>query len=123
VGVAWLGVTYYLELDAIQQTLGRIGRWASGTVLVLDYFVPPDEWVSCGPDVAATMRVAAEMREIDGEPWVPYFTADEMTRVLEEGGFGEVEHLAPDAMRQNYGVDPKLCVDAAVRVATATVAG
>jgi methyltransferase (TIGR00027 family) len=88
--VSWLGVTVYLTRLAISETLAILGRLAAGTEIVLDYLVPAEMRDSDGRTYAElVMPIAAQQ----GEPWLTFFTPDEMTVMLNESGFDAVAHV------------------------------
>lgn len=87
--VSWLGVTMYLTREAIGETLGVVGGFAAGTEIVTDYMLSPDL-----RDAAAQQYVegVAPASAEYGEPWVSVFHPEEITSLLEQHGFGLVEH-------------------------------
>ena len=119
--VAWLGVTYYLDLTAIRDTLERVGRWPSGTTIVFDYFLPEREWDKAGADVAATMRFTGHLRELEGEPWLSYFTPDELNALLRPAGFTSIAHFTPADIKKTYLADVPLKYESALNIVRASV--
>lgn len=93
--VSWLGVTYYLALDAVRQTLGTIASWAPDTHVVFDYFLPRDTWP---PD----MHVQAVDYAALGEPWITWWTDDEVDRLLTDCGLETVELLTTTDIIKRY---------------------
>ncbi|MEV5704424.1 SAM-dependent methyltransferase [Actinoallomurus sp. NPDC052274] len=87
--VNWLGVTMYLTPEAIGDTLAAVGRLAPGSEIVLDYTLVPEL-----RDAAAQMYADAvsSMSAEQGEPWLSVFRPEEMSALLEERGFGLIEH-------------------------------
>ncbi|MFC8043217.1 class I SAM-dependent methyltransferase [Nocardia sp. NPDC057353] len=100
----WLGVIVYLPRAAIDDTLGYIaGRKAD---LVFDYPVPPS------PEVCARAeRVAAA-----GEPWLSYFTADEMRTLLEGFGFTLLEDRPAGELLGEYGAPTAHPIGSGIRL-------
>jgi methyltransferase (TIGR00027 family) len=88
--VSWLGVTMYLTQAAISQTLAEIGGFAPGTQLVTDYMLPAALRDDTGNAYAGLVAPAAAER---GEPWLTFLAPDDMSILLEEHGFGAVEHV------------------------------
>jgi methyltransferase (TIGR00027 family) len=96
---SWLGVTMYLTPDAIDQTLSATARGAAGTRVVLTYN-QPDRVLD-----NHAVRVTSAMRSIAGrfgEPFVTFFTRDEIDALLREHGFDEIEHIGRDNARTRY---------------------
>jgi methyltransferase (TIGR00027 family) len=88
--ISWLGVTMYLTRAAIGQTLAVIGRFAPGTEVIADYMLPAGMRDEAGDSYAQqVMPVAAQ----HGEPWLTFLSADDMSGLLEEHGFGSIEHI------------------------------
>ena len=77
--VSWLGVTMYLEENAIDATLTVIGGCAPGSEIVVDYMLPAG-WRDAAGDTYADLVGQASAEQ--GEPWRSLFTPDEMTAVL-----------------------------------------
>jgi methyltransferase (TIGR00027 family) len=100
---AWLGVTVYLTLEAIIDTLRFIAAVPGGEV-VFDYGEP----LSAFPDGEARARQAAraERAAAMGEPWITRFVPAELAAALQQLGFDELEDLGPAQIsRRFYGVD------------------
>jgi O-methyltransferase involved in polyketide biosynthesis len=88
--VSWLGVTVYLTRAAIGATLDVVAGFAPGTELILDYMVPAQMRDTDGQSYAElVMPVTAER----GEPWLTFLTPQDMCTLLEDRGFGRVEHI------------------------------
>jgi methyltransferase (TIGR00027 family) len=88
--VSWLGVIMYLDQDAIGRALSFLASCAPGTELIADYMLPAgmrDESGNVYVDLVAP--VAAER----GEPWLSFFTPDEMTAMLAGHGFGAARQV------------------------------
>lgn len=90
--VSWLGVTMYLTREAIDAVLATVVRFAAGSTLILTFAEPRD-----GADPIADRAARA------GEPWLSYFTQDELATVLRGQGFSDVRFLSrDDAFRRYY---------------------
>ncbi|MCE5270534.1 class I SAM-dependent methyltransferase [bacterium] len=92
---SWLGVCMYLERAAIESTLRSVAAFPPGSRIVLT-FLPPEaraqlSFSQLGVHVAGL-----------GEPFVSFFTRDEMQALLEGAGFSRVEFLTPEAARERY---------------------
>ncbi|WP_062987708.1 class I SAM-dependent methyltransferase [Nocardia anaemiae] len=101
----WLGVIMYLTRDAILDTLRFVAGQAIPVRLVFDYLYPasgstPEEM---GERTARADRVAAV-----GEPWLSFFTADDIANVLQETGFDRVDDRdAPNLIAGYLGIEPR----------------
>lgn len=93
---SWLGVTMYLTLEAIEAVLSTVVGFPKGSQIVLTYAQPrePGE-----PNPLAEGAAAA------GEPWISYFTPEELTALLDRVGFTDVKHLARDEAIARYYAD------------------
>lgn len=93
---SWLGVTMYLTLPAIEAVLDTVAGFAAGSAIVLTFAQPVQSEEDHG--VARLAEGAAAM----GEPWVSYFTPDEMTRLLSRHGFADVQFPSRDDLLARY---------------------
>jgi methyltransferase (TIGR00027 family) len=88
--VSWLGVTMYLTKETIGETLGAIGRLATGTEIIADYMLPTGMRDPAGETYA---ELVAPVAAQGGEPWLSFFAPDEMSALLELNGFGSAAHV------------------------------
>lgn len=96
---AWIGVTMFLTLSAIAETLDVIAGCAHGTRVVLTYNQPQDQLAGIGAETqAALTRVVDTM----GEPMITFFTPANIEELLRQHGFGEFVHVGPDEARALY---------------------
>jgi methyltransferase (TIGR00027 family)/deazaflavin-dependent oxidoreductase (nitroreductase family) len=95
----WLGVSYYLTLEAFRDTLRDVASFtASGGRLVFDY-MDPAVIEGTTPHVGA--RRAAEWVAKRGEPYLLGFNPVEARAELERAGFALVEQLSlPELARR-----------------------
>jgi methyltransferase (TIGR00027 family) len=89
---SWLGVTMYLEVDAIDAVLRSVAAFPPGSEIVLTFATPP------GDSPSPFDRRAASL----GEPWESYFEPDELEAKLRGAGFSEVEFLLPEKAEAMY---------------------
>jgi methyltransferase (TIGR00027 family) len=89
--ISWLGVTQYLTLDAITETLRWAGERPAGSEIVLTYLESNAQ--------ATDLRVRMAQT---GVAVLSDFTTGEMTALLEEGGFSLIEHLSPEDAERRY---------------------
>jgi methyltransferase (TIGR00027 family) len=81
--VSWLGVSMYLTDEAVAASLAAIGGLAAGSELVMEYALPPRLRDETGQAYAEfALRVAEER----GEPWLSFFTPEQLSDLLEANG-------------------------------------
>lgn len=81
---SWLGVTMYLEPEAVTRTLQYVARRPAGSAIVFDYAVPPDTLTTLRRFAyrALLLRVARA-----GEPWRAFYTPAALAAQLAGLGF------------------------------------
>jgi methyltransferase (TIGR00027 family) len=94
--VSCLGVLAYLNLEAVQKVFKSVARIPAGSSFVLA-FAPKGLYGTVGGKSEAAERAAEH-----GEPWLTYFTAEEVEALLKGCGFLEVEFLAPSEAAERY---------------------
>ncbi|MGW4093116.1 class I SAM-dependent methyltransferase [Nocardia sp. NPDC004750] len=98
----WLGVVMYLTRASVDDTLRYIAGHAAAAEVVFDYLYPPS---SAPHDVVADDRQArADRVAAVGEPWLSFFTAEEIRDALLSFGFTRVEDRAATELLSAYGV-------------------
>ncbi|WP_214318253.1 class I SAM-dependent methyltransferase [Nonomuraea sediminis] len=120
--VSWLGVAMYLTREAITATFASVARFAPGSELVMEYALPPELRDEQGTAYAEFALPAAAER---GEPWLSFFTPDDLSALLDRHGLKTAEHVrqadcvAPELWDRRDALRPAdLC-----RLARATVTG
>ena len=99
---SWIGVTMYLTLAAIEATLETVAACPPGSRIVLTYNLPLSALEGQGRAIGSRMsRSAGEV----GEPWLSYFTRDEVEALLRRCGFGEIDHFGPAEAIRTYFAD------------------
>ena len=100
---SWLGVTYYLTMGAIRETLDRIAAGAApGSLLLLDYKLPTS-------DLPLPARAVAD--QLDrfvtrlGEPMVSTFTALALQEELRRVGGQQLDSVPPHEQACRYLAD------------------
>jgi methyltransferase (TIGR00027 family) len=88
--VSWLGVSMYLTDDAVAATLAAVGGLAAGTELVMEYALPPELRDDAGAAYAGFALPVAEER---GEPWLSFFTPEQLSSLLEAQGMTAAEQV------------------------------
>jgi methyltransferase (TIGR00027 family) len=96
---SWLGVTQYLTRSAIDVTLRFVRSMPKGSELVTEYILPPDRW---SPDELQYLDLVVEAVKELGEPWLTYFTSEELSDHLRELGFSDAKTLTPEIALARY---------------------
>jgi methyltransferase (TIGR00027 family) len=94
-----LGVTQYLNRQAVDALLGFASSLNAGSEIVFS-FVPTDDDLK-GEDVQIAAD-AAERNIAIGEPWKTRLDSRGLVERLTHLGFSEVFHLTPELARQRY---------------------
>ena len=96
----WLGVTQYLNQEAVRRTLGEVAAFSTArSTLVLEFIAPPNTLTT---EEAALLTSTAEGAAKVGEPFISFFTADDMQHALTQAGFTSVEHFGPAEAFDRY---------------------
>jgi methyltransferase (TIGR00027 family) len=96
---SWLGVTQYLTKESIDATLRFVLSTPKGSEIVMEFILPPGSWTleEKGYLTQVVQRVA-EMTE----PWLSFFTPEEISQRLTLLGFSGVSLLTPDDAEARY---------------------
>ena len=94
---SWLGVTYYLSVEAIDTMLSALSPLcADGSTLVFDY---PDENFFDAPEKRVQNTIM--MAKAGGEPMQSAFSYGALEKLLEKHGFLIYELLTPDDIQRD----------------------
>ena len=94
---SWLGVTYYLSLEAVDKTVAELSLLcADGSMLVFDY---PDENFFNASEKRVQNTIM--MAKAGGEPMKSAFSYGELEKLLQKHGFLIYELLTPDDIQRN----------------------
>lgn len=88
---SWLGTTQYLTREAVLSTIGEIAALASPGSEVVVQFIAPASTIS--QEDAAVANTLAERSARGGEPWLSYFTPDDMEQIFRQVGCKQLEHF------------------------------
>jgi O-methyltransferase involved in polyketide biosynthesis len=98
--VLWLGVTPYLEEEAIYATLGELARFPGGVEIAFDYANPPDAIEDA--NTRAFHREMAAHVAASGEPFRCYLVTDALHARARALGYVEIEDLDRAALVARY---------------------
>ena len=90
--ISWLGVTQYLSPDSVSNTLRWAAGCAPGSEIILTFVAP-------GPEAEAEKALLAAHLKVD---FATFFTPDQMTGLLREVGFRQIEHFAAEQVNKVY---------------------
>lgn len=88
---SWLGVTMYLTEPAIDAVLRTIASYPTPSEIVFSFAQPADR------ETPRDTPTLAERAASVGEPWLSYFTPEQIEQKLRGFGFACVEFLTPEA--------------------------
>lgn len=89
--VTALGLTMYLDPQAVAGLLAQVAGWPGGAELVADHLLPADG--QAAREYAAGVGTAVAD---GGEAWRSAFTAQQMGALCLQAGFGQVRTLRPE---------------------------
>lgn len=117
---AWLGVTMYLELPAIEAVLRYVAERPRGSEIVFDYITRPESFGTIGRWFFR--RRAKQVAKL-GEPWITFFDPGDLRALLLRTGFKTIEDLGAEELNARYFANrrDRLWVAPAVRVASVRV--
>ena len=97
---SWFGVTYYLKMESIKETLTSISSYmAPGSAVMFDYLADP-KLTPCG--FIRMYEETANFVAKTGEPWLSSFIPDKLPGFLGDLGYEIVNHLKPKEVGYRY---------------------
>ncbi len=96
---SWLGVTMYLESDAVLSILREVAALPPGSGIVFDYQLLPSLLNPLEKMVLSQMAARVAER---GEPWKSAFDPAQLADALRGIGFTTLDDLGPDQLNQRY---------------------
>jgi methyltransferase (TIGR00027 family) len=96
---SWLGVTVYLNRDAVIETLKCVAGLPRGSEIVFDYRVPASLLNPIELVIAEYLRGLITM---EGEPWVSSFEPAAFQHELRALGFSTVDDCGPAELNARY---------------------
>ncbi|MFX0581329.1 class I SAM-dependent methyltransferase [Nocardia nepalensis] len=114
----WLGVVMYLTRETILDTLRFVAGQATPVQVVFDYLYPAS---ASAPEDAPERTARADRVAAIGEPWLSFFTAEEIADLLRETGFDRVDDRdAPNLVAGYLGIPPRPSATVSPHVLCAT---
>lgn len=117
--VSWIGVTMYLTLRAVEQTLATLAEFAGGSRIVISYDLPATALTGLQLEVRESLAtLVADL----GEPFRTTFERDEVESLVRRMGFDAIAHFSPaDAVRDYFGGVSNFPVGGSQRLLAATI--
>ncbi len=97
--VASAGVSMYLTVDAIEQTLRQIAGLAAGSTLMMTFLLAPE---LLGPAERAGLAATERAARAAGTPFLSLFTPSRLLGLARAAGFTHVEHVAGADLAERY---------------------
>jgi methyltransferase (TIGR00027 family) len=101
---SWMGVTMYLTPEAMTEVLDALAHLGTGTTVVANFALPPDECDELG---LAAARSAASLVASVGEPVVATYRRGDVAPLFRAAGFNQVELLDAVELSRRYLRDHK----------------
>lgn len=118
--VSWIGVTMYLTLEAVEQTLATLAAFANRSRIVISYDLPAASLTGLQREVRDSL---ASLVSDLGEPFITTFEPERAEALVRRIGFDAVTHFGPaDAVHRYFGGGSNFPVGGSQRLLTATVA-
>ena len=96
---SWLGVTMYLQEEAIDAVLRTVAGFPAKSEIVLTFTQPPD--LLSGRESKLHSFLAKAVHQ-SGEPFVSYFTCAAIEEKLHNAGFKKIAFLSDEEADQRY---------------------
>jgi methyltransferase (TIGR00027 family) len=96
---AWLGVTMYLQEDAVYAVLQDIAGMPPASGIIFDYAVSKSEMSLLGRLMVAVVN--RRLKRIS-EPWVTFLSPEMLAAKLRSLGFHEIRDLGSDELNARY---------------------
>ena len=99
---SWLGVTPYLSVDAIEETLRTMSSCAPGSEVVFTY-APPQ--ILLDEDDRESVAIVAREAERSTEPLRSFFVPEEIVEIVARCGLHVADHADRDDLIRRYFAD------------------
>ena len=117
---SWLGVTYYLNMEAVLETFQIVGGMPASSQLVFDFVV--DDSVLTESEQAGVARVSNVVKGY-GEPWLSRFAPNALQETLLDLGFSATRYVSASETHEIYFASRSdgLSAHSALQLMSATV--
>ncbi|MBL7737342.1 MAG: class I SAM-dependent methyltransferase [Chitinophagaceae bacterium] len=100
--ISCAGVTLYLTKSAIVDTLKKMTSLASGSTIVIAFYLPIDQLEE---EDQPMQEVANKGAEASGTPFVSFFTVGEVIKLAREAGLKQIQTISTKDMTDMYFKD------------------
>lgn len=100
--ISCAGVTLYLTKSAIVDTLKKMTLLASGSTIVIAFYLPMDQLEE---EDQPMQEVANKGAEASGTPFVSFFTVGEVIKLAREAGLKQIQAISTKDMTDMYFKD------------------
>ena len=99
--VACTGLSMYLTLEANRTTLEQMATLAAGSILAMTYLLPIE---LIDEEDIVLQQISEKGARASGNPFISYFTPDEMLNLARQSGFKTPENItAADLYKRYFG--------------------
>lgn len=98
--VSWLGVTQYLEPDAVSDVLRALASWPGGCGLLMTYMLA--DWSDFEPEAVERFEYQRDRAASLGEPWLSGYSESSMVASLRSAGFAFQKSFAVSDIQSLY---------------------
>jgi methyltransferase, putative, TIGR00027 family len=100
--VSCTGVTLYLTIDAITDTLKKLTSLASGSTIAVAFYLPLEQ---LDEEDKPLMEISIKGAAASGTPFVSFFSVEEIVKIANEIGLKEVQTISTKDMAEKYFKD------------------
>jgi methyltransferase (TIGR00027 family) len=97
--VTSMGVSMYLTLEAIKETLRQMTSLAPGSKFIMTFMLPLE---MVDPKDQAGYQMALNGAQRSGTPFISFFSPPDMLKLAREIGFAKVEHTSTASLTEKY---------------------
>lgn len=97
--VSSLGVSMYLTVDAIKDTLRKMARLAPGSKFIMTFMLPLEQVDS---EDQPGYQMATKGARASGTPFISLFSPQEILTLAREAGFKTAEHFSTASLTPRY---------------------
>lgn len=97
--VTSIGVSMYLTMDAIKETLKQMTKLAPGSKFIMTFMLPLD---LVDPKDKPGYEMSLKGAQKSGTPFISFFSPEEMLSLAREVGFKKLEHLSTSNLIGKY---------------------
>lgn len=97
--VASTGVSMYLSLEVIKDTLKQLSQLPSGSMFFMTFMLPLE---MVAPEDKPGYEMSLKGARNSGTPFISFFSPEEMLNIALEAGFKKVEHYSTSHLPNDY---------------------